>query len=53
MAEAIPDNELLLVHGAGHAVHLEQPAVFARLVRDFLLQHNGLMDLEEGVLTWH
>lgn len=49
MAEAIPANELLLVHGAGHAVHLEQPAVLARLVRDFLLQHNDLVDLEEGV----
>ncbi len=49
MAASIPDNELLLVHHAGHAVHLEQPAVFARLVRDFLLQHNNLVDLEEGV----
>jgi 2-succinyl-6-hydroxy-2,4-cyclohexadiene-1-carboxylate synthase len=49
MAAQIPDNELLLVHNAGHAVHLEQPAVFARLVRDFLLQHNDLVDLEEGV----
>jgi 2-succinyl-6-hydroxy-2,4-cyclohexadiene-1-carboxylate synthase len=47
MAEAIPDNELLLVHGAGHAVHLEQPAVFARLVRDFLLQHNDLINPEQ------
>jgi 2-succinyl-6-hydroxy-2,4-cyclohexadiene-1-carboxylate synthase len=52
-AEAIPNNELLLVHNAGHAVHLEQPAVFARLVRDFLLQHNDLIEQAEGVLTWH
>jgi 2-succinyl-6-hydroxy-2,4-cyclohexadiene-1-carboxylate synthase len=47
MAEAIPNNELLLVHNAGHAVHLEQPAVFARLVRDFLLQHNDLINPEQ------
>ena len=40
MAAAIPRNELLIVHGAGHAAHLEQPAVFDRLVRDFLLAHN-------------
>lgn len=53
MAEAIPNNELLLAHNAGHAVHLEQPAVFARLVRDFLLQHNDLIEQAEGVLTWH
>jgi 2-succinyl-6-hydroxy-2,4-cyclohexadiene-1-carboxylate synthase len=53
MAEAVPDNELLLVHNAGHAVHLEQPAVFARLVRDYLLQHNDLTVQVEGVSTWH
>jgi 2-succinyl-6-hydroxy-2,4-cyclohexadiene-1-carboxylate synthase len=49
IAAQIPDNELLLVHHVGHAVHLEQPAVFARLVRDFLLQHNDLIEQEEGV----
>jgi 2-succinyl-6-hydroxy-2,4-cyclohexadiene-1-carboxylate synthase len=55
MAEAIPANELLLVHSAGHAVHLEQPAVFARLVRDFLLQHDDRIEIEqeEGDEPWH
>ena len=55
MAEAIPANELLLVRSAGHAVHLEQPAVFARLVRDFLLQHDDRIEIEqeEGDEPWH
>ncbi len=37
MAAALPNAQLSSVPGTGHAVHLEQPAVFATLVRDFLL----------------
>jgi 2-succinyl-6-hydroxy-2,4-cyclohexadiene-1-carboxylate synthase len=36
LAVAIPGAALRIVPGAGHAVHLEQPAAFAALVRDFL-----------------
>ena len=36
MAEAIPDARAAVVPGAGHAVHLEQPAAFASLVGGFL-----------------
>jgi 2-succinyl-6-hydroxy-2,4-cyclohexadiene-1-carboxylate synthase len=36
LAEAIPGAMLRIVPGAGHAVHLEQPAAFAAVVRDFL-----------------
>jgi 2-succinyl-6-hydroxy-2,4-cyclohexadiene-1-carboxylate synthase len=39
IAAAIPDAELALVHGAGHAPHREQPAQVARLVLDFLARH--------------
>ena len=37
MAAAIgPAAELVLVGGAGHAVHLERPAELAELVEEFL-----------------
>lgn len=32
-AAAIPGSEFMVVDGAGHFVHIEQPAVFARAVR--------------------
>lgn len=35
MAQALPQAVLHIVHGAGHTVHLEQPAIFATLVREF------------------
>ena len=38
MAAAMPAAGLRLVANAGHAVHLEQPAVFQQLVLDFLRQ---------------
>ena len=44
MAAAMPAAELRLVTDAGHAVHLEQPAIFQQLVLDFLRQtseHGG------------
>lgn len=36
MAAALPRADLAVVPGAGHAVHLEQPAAFAQAVRSFL-----------------
>jgi 2-succinyl-6-hydroxy-2,4-cyclohexadiene-1-carboxylate synthase len=36
MAAAIPDAEVVLVPGAGHNIHLEQPEVFHRAVLDRL-----------------
>ena len=36
LADAIPDARLEIVTGAGHSVHLEQPATTARLVASFL-----------------
>ncbi len=39
MALALPRGELAVVPGAGHAVHLERPLIFARIVRDFLERH--------------
>lgn len=35
MAEDLPQSQLHIVPGAGHTVHLEQPAAFAQLVREF------------------
>jgi 2-succinyl-6-hydroxy-2,4-cyclohexadiene-1-carboxylate synthase len=39
MAAALPQGRLALVPEAGHAVHLEQPALFDRLVAEFLEEH--------------
>jgi 2-succinyl-6-hydroxy-2,4-cyclohexadiene-1-carboxylate synthase len=36
MAERMPDARLEVVPDAGHTIHLEQPAAFARLVIEFL-----------------
>ncbi len=35
MAQLLPRAQLSIVAGAGHTVHLEQPTVFARQVREF------------------
>jgi hypothetical protein len=37
MAQALPQSQLCIVPGAGHAVHLEQPEEFDALVGDFSL----------------
>jgi 2-succinyl-6-hydroxy-2,4-cyclohexadiene-1-carboxylate synthase len=37
MAQALPQSQLRIVPGAGHAVHLERPEEFDSLVRDFSL----------------
>jgi 2-succinyl-6-hydroxy-2,4-cyclohexadiene-1-carboxylate synthase len=37
MAAALPDSTLHIVSDAGHTVHLEQPAMFAALVRQFCM----------------
>ncbi|MHB8377004.1 MAG: 2-succinyl-6-hydroxy-2,4-cyclohexadiene-1-carboxylate synthase [Dehalococcoidia bacterium] len=36
MRERMPDARVSIVAGAGHAVHLEQPAAFAPLVKEFV-----------------
>lgn len=41
LAARIPQATLRIVPDAGHAVHLERPAVFAALVRDFLDRIGG------------
>jgi 2-succinyl-6-hydroxy-2,4-cyclohexadiene-1-carboxylate synthase len=38
MADVMPRARLVIVPDAGHTVHLEQPAVFDRLVRDHLVE---------------
>jgi 2-succinyl-6-hydroxy-2,4-cyclohexadiene-1-carboxylate synthase len=40
IAAALPAARLGLFPGAGHAVHLEQPEAFDRLVLEFLAEHN-------------
>ena len=37
----IPNSELHIVANAGHTVHLEQPDVFASIVRDFITSGDG------------
>jgi pimeloyl-ACP methyl ester carboxylesterase len=38
-AEAIPENELVILPEAGHAAHWEQPQAFNETVLDFLSRH--------------
>ena len=39
MAASVPDGRAVLVPEAGHAVHLERPDEFARIVVEFLGAH--------------
>ncbi|MSQ30439.1 MAG: 2-succinyl-6-hydroxy-2,4-cyclohexadiene-1-carboxylate synthase [Dehalococcoidia bacterium] len=41
MAAVIPDSAVRLIDNAGHAAHLERPAAFNTLVRDFLIGVRG------------
>jgi 2-succinyl-6-hydroxy-2,4-cyclohexadiene-1-carboxylate synthase len=41
MSRLLPDARLAIVPGAGHAVHLEQPEAFRRLVLEFLDESTG------------
>lgn len=41
MAQRIPPARVGLVENAGHAVHLERPEPFARVVERFLAAHHG------------
>jgi len=41
MAARLPNARVEIVSEAGHAVHLEQPATFARTVRRFLEEHTA------------
>ncbi|MFQ3544725.1 2-succinyl-6-hydroxy-2,4-cyclohexadiene-1-carboxylate synthase [Halobacillus rhizosphaerae] len=38
MQQLLPDSKVVKVQGAGHAVHLEDPEFFAKIVNDFVLQ---------------
>lgn len=42
MANAIPNCELSIIPGAGHAVQLEQPSTFAGVVSNFLEERSGV-----------
>ncbi|MDR7419003.1 MAG: 2-succinyl-6-hydroxy-2,4-cyclohexadiene-1-carboxylate synthase [Armatimonadota bacterium] len=42
MSDRIPGAHLQVVEGAGHAVHLEQPETFQRLVLEFLSRVSGI-----------
>ncbi len=44
MAARLPSAEVALVPEAGHAVHLEQPETFARLVEEFLARRSPLSE---------
>lgn len=47
MAAQMPDARVVVVPGAGHAVHLEQPAPFVDLVRGFLQSARDADEKEE------
>ena len=39
LKEQIPNCEMRILHGAGHACHMEQPWLFDRYMIDFLQKH--------------
>lgn len=41
LRDALPQARLIVIRGAGHAPHIEQPDGFAKAVRDFLLSMSG------------
>ncbi|KDE47158.1 hypothetical protein DI44_14555 [Geobacillus sp. CAMR5420] len=36
MHERLPNSELVCVPDAGHAIHVEQPGIFAKIVSEFI-----------------
>jgi len=42
LKEQIPNCEMRILHGAGHACHMEQPWLFDRYMIEFLREH-GLL----------
>jgi len=48
MSQSIPKSELDIVPGAGHAVHLEQPAAYAERVLRFLAKNSSVLDERSG-----
>jgi 2-succinyl-6-hydroxy-2,4-cyclohexadiene-1-carboxylate synthase len=44
LASAVPHGEALIIPGAGHATHLEQPTTFNEAVLSFLRMHVGAAD---------
>ncbi len=38
MQQLLPNSKVVKVQGAGHAIHLEDPEFFAKIVNDFVLQ---------------
>ena len=41
MAKKIPGARLEVIRGAGHSSNLDQPEIFNRVLRDFLIGHGG------------
>ncbi len=51
LARGIPDAELRIVEGAGHAVPLEHPELSARIVGDFVARHADRVPPPRGRLA--
>ncbi|WP_164216470.1 2-succinyl-6-hydroxy-2,4-cyclohexadiene-1-carboxylate synthase [Virgibacillus sp. YIM 98842] len=41
MHERLPNSQLKIIEEAGHAIHVEQPVIFGKMVREFIL-HNRI-----------
>ncbi|SET33495.1 2-succinyl-6-hydroxy-2,4-cyclohexadiene-1-carboxylate synthase [Oceanobacillus limi] len=36
MRESLPNSQLIVVNNAGHAIHVEQPEIFGKIVKEFI-----------------
>lgn len=41
MHDRLRESELKIIENAGHAIHVEQPDIFAKIVKEFIFQNNG------------
>lgn len=51
MAQALPQAQLRIIPGAGHAVHLERPREFVSLVGDFIVQLTPASSVRHSSIT--
>ena len=42
MHELLPNSKILIINDAGHAIHVEQPGIFGKIVKDYLINGQAI-----------